>query len=119
MILIDVPDSAIPLIYSDFTLAFMYGTLDIFPSEEFAYRYREDEGVTEIHGGQTDSGLEISWVGPQLREFIIQLHSGWKPKSATITIASDVREVDWEVLKGEVIQIRTAACESATLQFRR
>ena len=93
--------------------------LDIYPSEVFAYRFLEDEGITEIHGCQTKYGLEISWEGPTLRAFVIRLHTGWQPQKLSIITPSGERELDWQEINEGVLQIEIPECESASLEIRR
>ena len=76
--------------------------LDIFPSKEFSYSFLEDEGATEIHGEQTEDGLEISWQGSSLRMYIIRLHRGWKPQKAFITILSGAHELNLQKVNTDV-----------------
>jgi alpha-D-xyloside xylohydrolase len=107
------PANRIPLHYIDPLI------LDIYPSEAFAYRFLEDEGITEIHGDQTEYGLEISWEGPTPRAFVIRLHTGWLPQKVSIITPSGERELDWQEINEGVLQIEIPECESASLEIRR
>jgi len=94
--------------------------LDIYPSQKVFYQFLEDEGVTTIQSGLTETGLEIAWEGPVAREFILQCHSGWEPTRASCFLeAGAEREMRWKMIEGGVVQARTEMCNSATVRLGR
>jgi len=93
--------------------------VDIYPSEAFAYKFLEDEGITEIQGEKTEYGLEISWNGPIPRTYHIRIHTGWRPQEAWIITPAGDRELYWQEITGGVYQIEVPECDSARMEVRR
>ncbi len=93
--------------------------LDIYPSGKIIYQFLEDEGATDIQGELKETGLKISWDGPVEREFILRFHIGWEPTYLRYIIASDKREIQWEVPESGVVQTNIPACCSASVRLGR
>jgi len=92
--------------------------LDIHPSDTFEYTFREDEGETEFVGKTSEHGLELSWMGPILRTFIMRLHTWMQTQNITLTSSSGMKELDWRVIGDGVLQIELPKTDNGKLDLR-
>jgi hypothetical protein len=93
--------------------------LDIFPSDNFEYTFREDEGETEFVGKTTENGLELSWKGPISRTFIKRLHTWMRPQNITLISPAGMEELNWRDIGDGVLQIEVPELDYGKVEVRR